>query len=86
MKNLKYITWETADGIPSFVVFPAHLRHRDIWNGLRRQFRELEHALPVGAGFVQLASSNQGQQWTPYGRSESLGIAVHSTDFFTLNS
>ena len=54
MKNLKYITWETPDGIPAFVLFPQHLQHRDIWSGIRQICALTTDARPVGAGFAKV--------------------------------
>ncbi len=81
MQKLKYITWETEDGVPSFVIFSAHLQHcdmapRDTW-GRRKPL--------TGAGFVMLVSSTKGQQFTPSGRSDSLDLGVADSDFDTLN-
>lgn len=82
MKKHKYITWETEDGIPSFVMFPQHLQHKDVWAGLIQSKNVTAfNTKPVGAGFVTL----DGTDFVPSGMSDSLRIAVHTSDFDTLN-
>jgi hypothetical protein len=95
MQKHKYITWETADGIPSFVIFPGHLQHVDMWDGICENAPSA--VTPVGAGFIGLhmtvrsdaafpSRTTVSATFLPSGRSDSLDLGVHDTDFDTLNT
>lgn len=65
----KYIVFTSPDGIENPVIFPAWVQHSDVAAAMKKLFWQ-----PVGAGFLRL------QPATPYGQSESLGIAARAED------